>query len=268
MTRHLKDAHWLLFFLAILAGWAGLLLHGASQSLPPAPLGAYLGWFDWTGEGSLWRSLCSASAATAEPISLIAMWALMSLGMMLPTAYPMLATFSELMAARPMGERFWNFAMLLAGYASVWLGFSVPAGLLQLGLTRQGLVGVDGTSLSAALSAIVLLAAGLYQFSAIKHACVSKCRSPMTTFLAGWRDGAAGAYLMGIRNGIHCLGCCAALMLLAFVGGTMNLAFMGLAMVLMAVEKLPGPGRHVTRPLGIALVGAGAVVAASALGFA
>ena len=97
--------------------------------------------------------------------------------------------------------------------------------------------------------------AGAYQFSALKAACLTLCRAPLAFFMTHWAE---GPWRNGLRLGAVCLGCCWALMLLAFVGGVMNLAFMAVAMVLMALEKLPAIGRHVTRPLGGALMVSGA----------
>ena len=101
----------------------------------------------------------------------------------------------------------------------------------------------------------LLALAGAYQFSPAKEACLSKCRRPLAFFMAHWDE---GPLRNGLRLGLVCLGCCWALMALAFVGGVMNLAFMGLATVIMGLEKLPDIGRWLTRPLGVALLaGAG-----------
>lgn len=99
--------------------------------------------------------------------------------------------------------------------------------------------------------------AGAYQFTALKAACLSKCRAPVTFYMQHWSD---GPLKLGLRLGATCLGCCWALMLLAFVGGIMSLAFMGLATLIMTLEKLPDIGRWLSRPLGVALLGASAWV--------
>ena len=115
---------------------------------------------------------------------------------------------------------------------------------------------------AAAFTGALLIGAGLYQFAALKEACLSRCRAPLTFFMQHFDE---GPWRNGLRLGMDCLGCCWALMLLAFVGGTMNLAFMGLAMVIMTLEKLPEIGRPVTKPLGGALIAAGTVTWALAL---
>jgi predicted metal-binding membrane protein len=114
-----------------------------------------------------------------------------------------------------------------------------------------------GQSASALFSAGILATAGLYQFSAVKAACLAKCRRPLTFFMQHWDE---GPWRNGLRLGLVCLGCCWALMALGFVGGVMNLVFMGLATLIMALEKLPDIGRYITRPLGFGLLaGAGAL---------
>ena len=127
----------------------------------------------------------------------------------------------------------------MAGYLAVWLGFSVIAAGAQMALFNAGLLTAFGDSRSGALSAALLALAGAYQFSPAKEACLSKCRRPLVFFMAHWDE---GPLRNGLRLGLVCLGCCWALMALAFVGGVMNLAFMGLATVIMVLEKLPRSG--------------------------
>ena len=129
-----------------------------------------------------------------------------------------------------------NFAALVAGYVAVWVGYSALAALLQMWLFNVGLLNAVGDSQSALFSAALLGLAGAYQFSPVKDACLSKCRQPLTFFMGRFEE---GPWRNGLRLGLVCLGCCWALMLLAFAGGVMNLAFMGLATVIMILEKLP-----------------------------
>lgn len=156
--------------------------------------------------------------------------------------------------------------MLVGGYAVVWLGFAAAAAAAQHALAGLGLLAPDGKSLSLWLTAALLLAAGLYQFSVLKSACLAKCRMPITYFLERWAPGPGRAFRMGGELGLACLGCCWALMALAFVGGTMNLLWMGAATLFMALEKLPDIGRPLTRPMGAALIlaaGSAALAAAN-----
>jgi len=203
-------------------------------------------------------SLCQATAADAGFQSAFVMWSLMAFAMMAPTAFPAFRTYAQLSHTDGAGPL--PLAALLGGYMAVWLGFALLAAFAQVRLAELGLVSEVGQSVSTPLNGALLLLAGAYQFSALKEACLNACQSPLTFFFNHWQPGARGGAKLGLRLGAVCLGCCWALMLLAFVAGTMNLAFMGLAMVLMALEKLPAIGARLTAPLGVFLILTGAVV--------
>ncbi|MGY6412185.1 MAG: DUF2182 domain-containing protein [Alkalilacustris sp.] len=237
--RGMGRAHWLGLFGGVLAAWVLLF---AMQMPPEMAAAVRLGGADW------WEALCSPAPGLSGAWAVFAMWALMAGAMMAPTALPALATYDDLRGAGAAG-----FGALVAGYLAVWLGFAALATGAQLVLAGAGLVSALGESLSRPLSVGLLAAAGLWQFSALKEACLSRCRRPLVFFMAHWTE---GPWRMGLRLGLVCLGCCWALMALAFVGGTMNLIWMGGAMVLMTLEKLPALGRPLTRPLGAALLGA------------
>ncbi|NKX46107.1 DUF2182 domain-containing protein [Roseibacterium sp. KMU-115] len=240
--------HWLALYALILGGWG--LLYAMAVPADLRDLGAVYGL-------DLLLSLCVATPDAAGFLGLTAMWAIMSAAMMAPTALPAFAVYDDL-SARGGGR----FGGLLAGYMAVWLGFSVLAAALQLALYQAGYVTVFGDSQSAVLSGLLLILAGGYQFSALKDACLTQCRAPLAFFVQHWGE---GAWRNGLRLGAACLGCCWALMALAFVGGVMNLAFMGLATLVMALEKLPEIGARITRPLGFALIGAGVLTLAAGL---
>jgi len=202
--------------------------------------------------GALIEALCSGAYGASGYLPVFAMWALMSAAMMAPTALPAFATYDDL--SHVTTTRLYR---LIFGYLLAWIGFSALAAAAQVALYRAGAIGALGQSLSMPLTMALLIGAGLYQFSALKQACLSRCRAPLTFFIQNWEKGPVHN---GLRLGLDCVGCCWALMLLGFVGGTMNLSFMGIATVLMALEKLPDVGRWLTRPLGIALIGAGMAV--------
>jgi len=239
---------WLAFYGSVLAAWAALFAMQAPEV--PATLQV---------DGLAFLiSLCRETAADAGFQPAFVMWSLMALAMMAPSAFPAFRTFAQL--SRTAGAGASPLAALLGGYMLVWLGFAVLAAILQVRLSELGLISGLGQSISAPLNGILLVLAGAYQFSALKDACLSACESPMTFFFSHWQHGTAGGAKLGLRLGAVCLGCCWALMLLAFVAGTMNLAFMGLAMVLMTLEKLPAIGARITAPLGVFLILAGSVV--------
>ena len=246
LLSRMGRAYWLAFFAALLASWWALALMAVPEDLK-ALEGVY--------GAEFLQALCVGGAGVAGFPAAAAMWALMSAAMMAPTALPAFATFDDLRGpAQVSAGGFWA---LIGGYLTVWAGFSVIAAAAQTLLFEAGLIGSFGQSLSTGLTAALLIGAGLYQLSALKEACLSQCRAPLTFFMQHWDE---GPFRNGLRLGAVCVGCCWALMLLGFVGGVMDLAFMGLAMVLMTLEKLPDIGRPLTRPLGWALICAGFAV--------
>lgn len=230
--------HWLALFALIALAWMALFAMAV-----PAELRAVSQIY---GQ-DFWEALCTVTPDAAGLVKLFAMWALMSAAMMAPTALPAFGTYDDLVRSTGSGR----FSHLVVGYLAVWLGFAALAAGFQMLLTRWGAVDLLGQSQSPILTVFLLLSAGLYQFSALKEACLSKCRQPISFFMQHWEE---GAWRNGVRLGLVCLGCCWALMLLGFVGGVMNLAFMGLATMMMIFEKLPDVGRWLTRPLGYGLI--------------
>jgi predicted metal-binding membrane protein len=245
--RRMGQTHWIVLYALILGAWAVLYAMAIPADLRAASALYGLEFL---------ASLCVATPDAAGFAGLVVMWAMMSAAMMAPTALPALATYDDLAVAGAQTR----LSALVAGYLTIWLGFSVFAAAAQLALFGAGLIDPFGSSLSTGLSVGLLAIAGVYQFTPMKDACLSKCRAPMMFFLQHFDE---GPWRNGLRLGAVCLGCCWALMLLGFVGGVMNLAFMGVATVLMALEKLPVLGRWLTRPMGVGLLAAAAVVAAT-----
>ncbi len=243
LTRH-RSAFWLGFYGAILAAWAGLFWASASP-LPGVSAAEY------------WASLC-LGAGDAPFASLFGMWSLMTAAMMLPSFAPAVRVFDEVSGLGASDGR--GMAALVGGYSIVWLGFSFVAAMMQSQIGRLDLPVEVATLATAGL----FLLAGAYQFSTLKAACLAKCRHPLLFFMEHWKPGAGTAFQMGLRLGAYCLGCCWVLMLLGFVGGAMNLLWMGAATLFMAIEKLPRPGRFLTKPAGYGLLIAGGVTLARA----
>ncbi len=235
--RMMAAPHWLILFGAILVAWLCLFVMAV-----PGELRNFANLYG----ADFWQALCTVSLDGAGFASGVIMWALMAAAMMLPTALPAFATYDDLGRQTKA-----HFGRLVAGYATVWLGFSLLAAAGQMALYRADLISVLGDSRSPLFSAALLLLAGFYQFSPVKEACLSKCRQPLTFFMSHWDE---GPWRNGLRLGLICLGCCWALMLLAFVGGVMNLGFMGIATLIMVLEKMPSVGRLLTRPLGVVLI--------------
>ena len=176
--------------------------------------------------------------------------------MMLPSAAPMVLCFAELNRRRAEGTRTQFF---VAAYLTLWIAFSAAATVLQWALPAMGWITPMIVSRSAALSGALLFVAGVFQFSPLKQSCLRACRSPLGFPIGDWRDGIWGAWRMGMRHGLNCLGCCWALMALLFVGGAMNLLWIAALSVLVAVEKLAPRGELFARALGGVMIGTGAM---------
>lgn len=189
------------------------------------------------------------------------MWAVMMVGMMLPSAAPAIAFYGALV--RKNRERgsilpaVWIFA---GGYLCVWTAFSLGAALLQAALLQAALITPMLVSASKPFSAAVLFAAGVYQWLPVKNVCLRNCRHPIEFFTMRWRAGALGAWRMGLEHGSYCLGCCWLLMLLLFVAGAMDLLWVALIAVFVFVEKLLPGAPYTSRLAGLALLAAGAFV--------
>lgn len=188
---------------------------------------------------------------------MFAMWSVMMVGMMLPSAAPAILLYTAMVRRnRERGSVLpaaWTFA---AGYLAVWTGFSGVATALQLALERAALLAPMAAA-SRPLAAGLLVVAGLYQWLPLKEACLRHCRNPMEFMLTNWRGGKAGPFRMGAEHGFYCLGCCWALMLLLFVAGVMNLLWVALIAVYVLLEKLVPGGRWLSRVAGAAMMLAG-----------
>jgi predicted metal-binding membrane protein len=198
----------------------------------------------------------SPSWSVASLLAIWLMWAVMMGAMMLPSALPMILTFTDLSLRSGEQTRGRSF---LAAYLLVWFAFSIAATALQWAFQAMGWVNPMVVSTSAVLTGLLLVIAGLYQFSPLKKVCLSHCRTPMGFLLGEWRAGVRGAFVMGLRHGLLCVGCCWALMMLLFVGGVMNLAWIAAVSVAVAVEKLASRGQWLGAALGLVLMAAGLV---------
>ena len=214
---------------------------------------------------SLLAALCRPSfGANATGIAyatvVFGMWCAMALAMMLPTAAPMVLTYAELAeTAARKGEPATSPLVLIAGYLAVWLGTAALLATLQLILARLSLLDPRTDSAGPLFSGAVFLLAGLYQFSALKLACVTQCQHPFRFFFANWTAEPAAVFRLGLRQGLYCLGCCCAMMLLMFAVGVMNVIWMAALGAIMTIEKLNTTTRF-SRALGIVFILTGAAL--------
>jgi predicted metal-binding membrane protein len=223
---------------------------------------AGLGWFalgvifaDMNALETFCRPLAKPVAWNASGLAVVAlMWGAMTLAMMLPSAAPMILTYAEVaeLAARK-GERIVSPFVIASGYALVWLGFAAAATLAQVTLTRLALIDSGMTATSGLFSGAIFIGAGVYQFSALKHACLRQCRHPFPFFFASWATTPRAVFRLGVKQGGYCLGCCWAMMLVMFAVGVMNVIWMAALGAVMTIEKI-GSGKRVTYLTGAALI--------------
>ena len=190
------------------------------------------------------------------------MWAVMMVGMMTGTAAPMLLLFAGAQAARGTRGRAAAVTIFGLGYTVVWVAFSAGAALAQWMLHETAMLTPAMAASSGRLGGGILVAAGAYQLTPVKGACLIRCRSPLGFLMTNWRDGALGALEMGLRHGVYCLGCCWLLMCLLFVVGVMNLLWVAALTVFVLAEKIGPFGLIVARLAGAIMIVAGILVAA------
>ena len=183
------------------------------------------------------------------------MWSVMMVGMMAPTAAPVTLIYAAVArkAARE-NNTLPPTAIFVAGYIVMWGLFSAGATLLQWGLERAALLSATMVSSSPVLGAGILIAVGIYQWTPFKNRCLRECRAPAQYLSEHWRSGTLGAFRMGLGHGAFCLGCCAFLMLLLFVGGVMNLLWIAAIALLVLAEKVSPFGAQGGRVAGVVMI--------------
>jgi predicted metal-binding membrane protein len=201
-------------------------------------------------------------------LTMLVMWWVMMIAMMVPSAAPMILLYARVFrqgqARGQIPASLVPTGSFAAGYLACWLGFSVLATALQFTLERAGLVhGMWMWSTSRWLTAGLLIAAGLFQLTPLKSACLEHCRAPAAFLSQHWRPGHLGAFRLGLVHGAYCLGCCWALMLLLFAAGVMNLVWIAGLAILVLLEKLAPFGANLAPLSAALLVGAGLYVAAA-----
>src|SRR5262245_23275446 len=225
-----------------------------------------MGGMDMTGFRMIPAGLGRMAPANApwkaiEFAFVFAMWAVMMVGMMAPSAAPMILMYARAgRHGRAEGKPLAPTGWFATGYFLVWTGFSLAATTVQWGFERAALLDSRMASASNVLGGIVLVLSGVYQWTPVKDACLAQCQSPLGFLMryGGFRSNATGCVELGIRHGAYCVGCCWLLMALLFVGGVMNVLWIALLALLVLVEKLAPFGRWVARTAGIACVAAGA----------
>ena len=252
--RHPADPRWYRasLWVVVASAWIVLALWGAS---PFAGLLSH-------------RSIGTGSLPPAvRAIIFVGGWTLMTIAMMLPSSLPLVNLFRTIVAERADADRL--VLRLVIGYLGMWAFFGILA-YRGDAIVHRALEALPEFATAASwIGAMILLAAGVYQFTPLKQICLEKCRSPYSFVVEHWRGGRAGwdALWLGVRHGLFCVGCCWTLMLLMFAVGGANLGWMLALGAVMAAERTTRWGRYLTRPLGVALTGVAVLLLAGIVTF-
>lgn len=215
--------------------------------------------------GGMLMPMSSGPWTPGHAMIMLVMWVVMMAAMMLPSATPMILFYATIAhGRRAKGDQAAGAGFFVGGYITLWAAFSLVAVALQFALERAAMLSAMMETTSRTLAGAVLIAAGLYQWTPLKQACLRHCRSPLDFVLTHWRNGASGAFVMGLEHGVFCVGCCWMLMLLLFVGGVMNLAWIAGIAIFVLLEKLAPAGAWTGRGAGVVLIGWGAATLLSA----
>jgi predicted metal-binding membrane protein len=247
-----------------LLAWAYLLSLGDMMAAGEKPMEAMDGMpgMDMSGMPGMPEAMLTPHAwSPRETLLVFAMWSVMMVGMMLPSAAPMILLYARVgRHAMSQGAPFAATGVFGSGYVAAWFVFSLVATIGQWLLERALLLTPMLESVSGLFSGMLLLFAGLYQWTPLKHACLSKCRAPLAFIQSegGFRREPWGAFRMGLRHGLYCVGCCWPLMALLFVGGVMNILWIAALAIFVLVEKIMPGGQRLSQVAGAILVAAGA----------
>jgi len=196
-----------------------------------------------------------------DPVDLLfvfLMWTVMMVAMMLPSAAPMILTFTAVTRRRTApGQAAGRIGIFVLGYLIAWTGYSALAATAQAGLHAAALLTPAMAATSRYIGGGLLIAAGMFQWTPLKEACLATCRSPLSFVMSEWREGVMGALVMGLRHGAYCVGCCWALMALLFVAGVMNLVWVAAIAAFVLIEKIVPGGWWISRVAGGLFVVAG-----------
>lgn len=214
----------------------------------------------------IWRNAAMGGSAMGLTLGMgaalfLAIWVVMMVAMMFPSAAPMMLMFTAISAGkRRKGQAFTPTWVFVSGYLLIWTLFGALAYLLALGADQLAARSMWLMENGPRVGGVALIAAGLYQFSPLKRICLATCRTPMQFILTSWRDGYRGAWRMGVEHGAFCLGCCWWLMLILFPLGLMNIAALGSVAALIFAEKCLPIGLLIGRLAAGALIVYGTVV--------
>jgi len=246
--------------MVVLAGLAGLILMTWVYTIHEA-----------RSVGGLDLSTCMALLQVkgwdlTEFLLLFLMWSIMMAAMMLPSVSSKVLMYAATIRRSGEGGVMKMTGIFVAGYLVAWTGYSLLASLIQLELHDAALMSPTMETTNVYIGGGVLIAAGIYQWTPLKEACLTKCRTSMHMLMVEWREGERGAFVMGLKDGLFCVGCCWMLMAIMFVVGVMNLRWIALLAVFVLVEKIAPRGELVAKAAGVLLVVYGLWIMGGAVG--
>lgn len=246
MLRHDRYIVATALVVATSLAWAYILWLAAGMKMTDNDMGAMMG-------------MSVRPWAPTDFIFVLAMWAVMMVGMMTPSAAPIILLYARVGRQAAHGQPFAATGWFAAGYLLVWVGFSLTATCAQWILERAILLTPMMTSTSNIFGGIVLITIGVYQWTPLKYACLAQCQAPLSFIQrhGGFRPEAFASLQVGARHGAYCVGCCWALMALLFVGGVMNVLWIAGITILVLLEKIIPAGRLIPRTAGIAFIATG-----------
>jgi predicted metal-binding membrane protein len=236
-----REHLWILAALVVLSGlaWAGTIYQAGSMGLGMVTCSMTMG----------------TPFSMSSAVLYVVLWGVMMVAMMLPAMSPIVGLFQGIaQRKREEGLPFTPVWIFVSGYVVLW---TLTGGLgYAADLAIQSLPEVFPTlrTHGSVIGGLTLVGAGVYQLTPLKYLCLSQCRSPLGFLLTSWRDGARGAFRMGVDHGAYCLGCCWSLMVVLFVMGTMNLVWMGILSIVIFAEKIMPSGVAVGKATGVALI--------------
>jgi predicted metal-binding membrane protein len=210
----------------------------------------------------------SAPWQPVEFVFVFAMWAVMMVGMMTPSVAPMILIYARVgRQASAQGKPFTATGWFATGYLLTWVGFALVAAAAQWALQRTALLNPMMASASQVFGGIVLIAAGVYQWTPLKDICLAQCQSPLLFIQrqGGFHRDPLGSLSLGARHGVYCVGCCWVLMALLFVGGVMNVLWIAAIAIFVLAEKIVPAGRLISRIAGVGFIGGGVWLLATSL---
>jgi predicted metal-binding membrane protein len=213
----------------------------------------HMAW-EMVGAGMDINLACLSHWGPGDLAHMFIMWSIMMVAMMVPSATPMIIIFATVNRQRSkMQGPFIPTWLFVLGYLTAWTVYSALATMVQWGLHVTALLTHTLAITSPLLGALLLVAAGVFQWTPFRDACMTQCRSPFGFIMTEWREGRRGALIMGLKHGIYCVGCCWMLMTLSFALGVMNMLWMAALTAFMLLEKITD-NKWISRTAGMILV--------------